>query len=1156
MDHLVRDLTFLLCNFTAGESERHFIECLQQRWLAWFSLLQGISGWIELTEWIALLAGLLLLMAMMIVLGIIINTRSDLEKKVRSRTAELQESEMMSRLLMNSLSVGVVIVDPATHVIEMANASAANLIGASEDRIIGRICHQFMCPSHEGACPVTDLHQDIDNSDCTLLCADGSSIPILKSVKCVNIGGHEKLLEIFTDMSRHKKAEEELRVSRERLDQLAEHSGEVIWEFDTQGLITYASRASKSLFGFDDDEIVGKYHFYDFHPEEGREDYRRRAFLLLKHMLPFRNINTRIVGRNGQVFDVLASGVPMFNSDGTLKGYRGSNRDITELRRTEEGLRESEELFRTISMSAHDAIIKLDNEGNISYWNRAAEEIFQYREDEAVGRNLHTLLAPAKFHSAHFKAFRVFRKTGQGAAIGKTLELAAIRKNGEEFPIELSLSAVQVRGRWEGIGILRDITERKKVEEELRRSNLLLEEAVAKAHQLALQADMANKAKSEFLANMSHEIRTPMNGILGMTELLLNTSLGDDQRRYTEIVRSSGETLLDLINDILDFSKIEAGRLELEIIDFDLQSMLDNLCSTLAIKAQEKGLEFICAEGPEVPAILQGDPGRLRQILTNLVGNAIKFTRSGEVTIRVTVEEETDDEALLRFSVHDTGIGIPREKFAILFDKFSQVDASTTRQYGGTGLGLAISKQLSTLMGGEIGVNSEKGKGSEFWFTARLKKSCTGENLRAPLLSSMQGVHVLIVDDNATNREVLRIQVASWGMIPSEAADGPTALQMLYQAIDTDRVYRLALIDMQMPDMDGEELGRTIRSDRRLDATGLVLMTSMGKRGDAQRVENAGFSAYLSKPVRPSELRACLATVLMHRKEPIELQPIVTRHSLRDIYRHYTQDQEKKASILIVEDNIINQKVAQEIITRFGLKSDIVSNGAEAVKALASVPYDLVLMDIQMPVMDGIEASRAIRSPDSGVMNSQIPIIAMTAYALEGDREKCLEAGMNDYLSKPVNPQAMAKALERWLPHHGLPVEELIMETKTENGNSDSSSCGRKKVSVYDREAMLIRTMGDEIVAHKILEAFIAEFPGMIDTLITSVSKGDTVSAERMAHTIQGSAASVSCDTIHEIALKMQKAGREGLLSEIEAMIPDLKEQLEKVKKIVKEDNQ
>jgi len=1156
MEHLARSFTFTLCNLTADEPDRQLIECLQQQWFAWFCLLQEVSGWIQLAVWIALLAGLILLMAMIIAIGIIISTRSDLEKKVEIRTAKLQESEMISRLLMNSLSVGVIIVDPSTHVIEMANASAVNLIGASEDRIVGRACHQFMCPSHETACPITDLHQDVDNTDRTLFCADGTSIPILKSVKRLNIGGREKLLEIFIDMSRHKKAEEELRVSRERLDQLAEHSGEVIWESDTQGLITYVSRAGKSLFGFDEEEITGKYHFYDFHPEEGREDHRRRTFLLLQQMLPFRNINTQIVGKNGQVFDVLASGVPMFNSDGTLKGYRGANRDITDLRKAEEGLRESEEQLRTITMSAHDAIIRLDNEGNISYWNRAAEQIFQYREDEVTGRNLHTLLAPARFHAEYFKAFEIFRKTGRGAAIGKTLELSAVRKNGEEFPIELSLSAVHVRGQWEGIGILRDITERKKAEEELRRSNLLLEEAVAKAHQLAIQADMANRAKSEFLANMSHEIRTPMNGILGMTQLLLNTPLGDEQRRYTEIVRSSGETLLDLINDILDFSKIEAGRLELEIIDFDLQSVLDNLCSTLAMKAQEKGLEFICTEGTDVPAILQGDPGRLRQILTNLIGNAIKFTRSGEVTIRVTVEEETDDEVTLRFSVSDTGIGIPREKLDILFDKFSQVDASTTRQFGGTGLGLAISKQLSFLMGGEIGVNSEKGKGSEFWFTARLRKSCNGENPKAPLLSSMQGVRVLIVDDNTTNREVLRIHLTSWGMIPSEAADGAAALKMLYQAVDDNCVYNLAIIDMQMPEMDGEELGRTIRSDRRLDVTGLVLMTSMGKCGDAMCVENAGFSAYLSKPVRPSDLRACLATVLMNKKESTELQPIAALHSLRDIYRQHTRNHERQTQILIVEDNITNQQVAREIIARFGLHSDVVNNGAEAIKALSAVHYDLVLMDIQMPVMDGIEASRIIRSPDSGVMNSKIPIIAMTAFALEGDREKCLEAEMNDYLSKPVNPHELAEVLERWIPHNVLPVEGKNTETETENIKDIGSSCAEKKIRVYDREAMLIRTSGNEIIAQKILEAFTAELPGMIDSLVESVSKDDRVSAERMAHTIQGSAASASCETIREIALQIQKAGREGLLSEIEKMITDLRNELEKVKKISKEDNQ
>ena len=1157
MDQLfsVQGLVSFLHRLAAGAPDQ-MTGRFQPHMSDWFCLIQSVFGWMEMAGWAALLIGLAILIALAVLIGLVINTRGELEREVQERTSELQESEMMSRLLMNSLSVGVVIVDPETHVIERVNAAAANLIGAPEEHIVGKVCHRFMCPAIEGGCPITDLHQDVDNSDRTLICSDERSIPILKSVKRIVIGGREKLLEIFIDISRRKKMEEELRISRERLDQLAEHGGELIWEFDEEGVITYVSQACKSIYGFDEEELIGKLHFYDFYPEEGREEFRQRAFMLLKSRRPFKNLNTQLVSRSGQVFDVLTSGVPLYRSDGKFMGYRGANRDITEQRRAEESLRESEELFRTITISANDAIIKLDHEGRISYWNRAAEEIFQYTMEEVLGRNLHTMLAPSRFHAQHIEAFNTFRETGSGAAIGKTLELAALRKNGEEFPVELSLSAVQIKGNWEAIGILRDITERKKAEEELRRSNQLLEEAVAKANKLAVQAETANRAKSEFLANMSHEIRTPMNGILGMTDLLLNTALEGEQRRYTEIIQSSGDALLALINDILDFSKIEAGRLELETIDFDLQSMMDNLCSSLAMKAQEKGLEFICTEGPDVPEILQGDPGRLRQILTNLVGNAIKFTRSGEVTVRITVESETDDDVLLRFTVRDTGIGIPTEKFAILFDKFSQVDASTTRQYGGTGLGLAISKQLAIMMGGEIGVRSEKGRGSEFWFTARLLKSSAGETLKAPVHSSMQGARVLIVDDNATNREVLRVQTASWGMIPSEAVDGPGALQMLYQALDTGTIYSLAIIDMQMPGMDGEQLGRAIRSDRRFDMTGMVLMTSMGMRGDAQRVEDAGFSAYLTKPVRPSELHTCLATVLMQKGKASEGRPIVTRHSIRDVFHILAKDREKQARILIVEDNLINQQVAQEILNEFGLLSDTAVNGAEALKILSETQYDLVLMDVQMPVMDGLEATKKIRSAESGGINPEIPIVAMTAHALQSDRDMCLKAGMSDYVSKPVNPKALAEVLEKWLPEgKGAFSEEAVKAEKAEEGKvaeADARDTGDqtelKTYSVINREGILICTMGNEKLAARILDAFITELPGLVNMLSEYASNEDGESATRQAHTIRGAAASTGCETIQQIALKMEMAARESRFGDITAMIPDLKGQLEKVR--------
>lgn len=575
------------------------------------------------------------------------------------------------------------------------------------------------------------------------------------------------------------------------------------------------------------------------------------------------------------------------------------------------------------------------------------------------------------------------------------------------------------------IGCHVDINARIVAERKLEQANRELETLIQKERELTARAEQASLAKSEFLANMSHEIRTPLNGILGMASLLLETELTDEQRRFADVILSSGESLLNLLNDILDFSKIEARRLQLEHIPFDLPRLLEDFADALAVRAHAKNLDFFCIPSPDLPRWVAGDPGRLRQVLNNLAGNAVKFTERGHVIVRAypipppeNYHADSND-VFIQFDVLDTGIGIPKEKHGLLFERFSQADSSITRNYGGTGLGLAISKQLTQMMGGNIGFESTPNQGSRFWFTVRLSLSAPPPDLGPePDASLLLGKRALILDDNPINREILRLQFSKWGIEVQEAGDVPTALLLLNDSLQKSTPFSFVILDFQLPGESGLDAARQIRAQHHFDSTWLILLTSLGQPGDAARSAEIGIDAYLNKPVRSSELRETLLRLLASspRSGNSSLQQnrrLITRHTLREstqppLSRHLR--------ILLVEDNPVNQTVGQALLRKMGCTVDLAANGYEAIRALELFPYDLVLMDVQMPELDGISATRRIRSKDSEVLNPDIPIVALTAHAMAGDREKFLDAGMNDYLSKPITAKALLQLLHKWFP--------------------------------------------------------------------------------------------------------------------------------------------
>jgi len=910
------------------------------------------------------------------------------------------------------------------------------------------------------------------------------------------------LAESFNSMAdRLAESQQQMRAAQAYTDNILRSMHDSLIVLSPELTILRVNDAACALLGYEAPELVGRPMATVFADGTTLETLMQPEY---DGGLPVVAPEQAYLAKDGRCIPVWFSATTMRAEDGTNQGIVCLAGDSTEWQRSKEALRESEAKFRSIVETTTEWIWACDARAHMTYNNPAVECILGYTPEELLGQD--TLAYMHEDDRAHIMTTLpeiISAKRGWNGVVSRWRCKDGSYKHLKSNAVPIIGADGELLGF---LGVDHDVTDRMRVQEELLRAKEAAEAAAA--------------AKSDFLANMSHEIRTPMNGAIGMLDLALDTELTAEQRGYLETAKASADSLLSIINDILDFSKVEAGKLDLDPVPFQLGDSLADMVSALVFRAHKKGLELALDIDPEAPDALVGDVGRLRQIVVNLVSNALKFTEHGEIVVRVGLEAEAARQVTLHFTVSDTGLGIPKDKQGAIFDAFTQADTSTTRRYGGTGLGLAICSRLVKLMGGRLWLESEVGRGTTFHFTAQLDRATAPLQAATPVdAAELRALPVLIVDDNATNRRILDEMLRRWEAQPTVVENGYAALAVLRAAAGNGRPFRLILLDAQMPDMDGFTLAERVIGEPALATATIMMLTSAGQRGDAARCRELGISGYLTKPIRSPDLRQAIRLALAPARD--DRAPLVTRHAVR------ASAQSRAAvgplRVLLAEDNSVNQQLAVGLLKKRGHTTVVAEDGRAALAALDEASFDLVLMDVQMPVMGGFDATAAIRERERGT-GKHIPIVAMTARAMKGDREACLAAGMDGYVAKPISAQSLFDAIDAALaPQDGGPGDSPPLLEPT-----------------IDRAALVARFDGDEELLRELATLFLHDCPAKLATIQEAVARKDARSLHNAAHALKGSAANFGPGAAVAAAGKLEKMGYAGDLTEADTMALEL----------------